>query len=52
MELAPRVTEAINSIKSERTTNERLLLLIDDYMNFKKKANQTFIEQKKVINAQ
>ena len=50
--LEPRVEEAINSVEDQRFINRQLILLSEEYNNFKTKANDKFCELLEVIKKQ
>lgn len=50
--LAPKVHEAISTVVGHRQVNHQLMMLADEYSNFKKKANEKYIQMAQVIQRQ
>ena len=50
--LGPRVEEAIKTVVGHRQVNQQLLMLADEYSNYKQKASQKYYEMSSIIQRQ
>ena len=48
-DLGTRIQDAIKTVQGHRQVNQQLMQLTDEYMNFKKKANDRYVAMAQVI---
>lgn len=51
-DLGPKIEEAISTVHGHRQVNQQLMMLTDEYINFKKKANDKYVQMSQVIERQ